>query len=144
LFLQDKGVKCSYSGVDINPNMILEAEIKYPGCKFSVGSVLNSEYSIDSFDYVLASGMLTILPSEGEKFIQSTLTEMVCLARLGVGVNFLSSNAPLENKGEHYIDPGSMLNFCLTLSSQVVVRHDYLSHDVTYFIYPEKPAMVKC
>jgi len=136
-FLNERRIHCAYQGIDINPRMVEQAQARHPEATFRVMTIDDVVAGGETFDYVLSSGMLTIIHESHLETVHRTIKQMVAVTRKGVGINFLSSRAETINEGERYVDPGTMLNFCLALSSRVVVRHDYMPHDVTFFIYSD-------
>ena len=120
-----------YVGIDINPKQIEEAKKRYP-VEFHIGKI---DKVMGHFDYVFASGIFNL---EKWKGTNETIQRMFELSDIGIGFNMLSDKADFFNKGETYTNPGEMLEFCLKLSRKVVLRHDYMTHDFTVYIYKEK------
>ena len=58
-------------------------------------------------------------------------------ARRGAALNMLSTWSPVQEPAQYYADPAVVLDFCGTLTSRVVLRHDYLPHDFTVYLYRE-------
>ena len=42
-----------------------------------------------------------------------------------------------------YSDPSQVFRFCKSLSEWVVLRHDYLPHDFTIYMYKNNPNTIK-
>ena len=65
------------------------------------------------------------------------LSQMYAICRKGIAFNIMSTKADFIEESEYYADPGIMLTFCLTLSKNVVLKHDYMPHDFTVYIYKD-------
>ncbi|CDN13322.1 hypothetical protein RintRC_4207 [Richelia intracellularis] len=51
--------------------------------------------------------------------------------------NSLSSWGTQKESGEFYADPLATVKFCRTLTPWVILRHDYMQHDFTIYMYRE-------
>lgn len=67
------------------------------------------------------------------QFLRSTFDG----CRKAVAVNMLSTWADWYDRGRHYYDPVRTLRHARTLTRRVVLRHDYLPHDFTVYLYRE-------
>ena len=47
----------------------------------------------------------------------------------------LSAWAPVLRSDQYHADPVSVLDFCRTLTSRLALRHEYLPHDFTVYLY---------
>jgi ubiquinone/menaquinone biosynthesis C-methylase UbiE len=126
----------SYVGVDVNPNMIAIAKKRYPNAVFEVRDILEAPI-INKFDFVVASGIFNLETCNWEEIVKRMLSEMYELSQIGVGVNFLSTFTKGRKPADsHFADPAEILDFVLrTLSTRVVLRHDYRFNDFTLYIY---------
>lgn len=136
-WLRDRYRNVHYVGIDITPSMIEIALNNYPGIKFKVQNILELKHVKPSYDYVFASGIFNRRISRHKYFVMDTIARMSALSRRGIGFNIMSTKADYKEKREYYVDPDKILNFCLTLSRKVVLRHDYMPHDFTVYIYRE-------
>ena len=91
-FLIEKYPDLTYTGIDINFNMIKNAQKRHPGIEFinldiaSDISVLNNR----KFDYVFISGALNLCEDDHEKSIKEIMRVIYDIANKGVAINFLS------------------------------------------------------
>ena len=72
------------------------------------------------------------------RYLKGTIQRMYQLANKGVGFNLLSSFAPENHKQTdilQYFDPSEIISFCMSITSQVTLRHDYLPNDFTIMMY---------
>ncbi|MBI4825110.1 MAG: class I SAM-dependent methyltransferase [Nitrospirae bacterium] len=124
-----------YSGVDITPSMITEAQRSHPDINFKVQNINEISISEPLYDFVFASGIFNRKIEGHEAFVKETVKSMFSLCRTGAAFNILSRKADFFEDEEYYADPGEMMDFCLTLSRKAVLRHDYMPHDFTIYLY---------
>lgn len=134
-WLKARNIDIHYEGIDITPSMIQEAKKKYPGVRFKVQDILKEKEIDATFDYIFASGIFNRKIPEHHSFVSNTIIRMFDLCRRGIAFNIMSEKADFMEPEEYYADPGEMLNICLGLSRKVILRHDYMPHDFTVYIY---------
>ena len=68
------------------------------------------------------------------------MKQMFCMCRVAIAFNCLSDQVDFRAEKLFYANPGEMLEFCRrNLSRFVVLRHDYLLHEFTIYVYREPP-----
>lgn len=128
--LDSAGVDAQYSGVDINPDLIIEAKKRYPDVAFSVENILETDYQRPRSDWVSAFGVLNFRFAEfsNEDFARQFIERAFSLAGEGLIVDMLSScyceDYPVEDF-VYYYNPARMLEFALSLTPHVRLIHDY-------------------
>lgn len=139
-FLSDRGFAGHYVGCDFTEAMVTTARARYPGVEFHKADVLSFNLeSIDiQFDYVIASGIFTYCQYEPYRFLYAVAERMFNIAKLGIAFNCLSTWGQKPEPGECQFDPEQCLDLMQHLSRQIILRHDYLQHDFTVFLY-KKP-----
>jgi SAM-dependent methyltransferase len=125
------GVK--YTGIDLSPRMIAEAQRSNPGLDLRVGNILDQKDG--TFDVVTANGIFYLLGAHAPKLMRSIIQKMYHLAQTAVAFNSLSSWATDQEEGEYYADPLATVEYCRTLTPWVVLRHDYHPRDFTVYLY---------
>jgi SAM-dependent methyltransferase len=136
-FLSGCRPQCHYTGIDITAGMIEEARRLRPHVPLKKGNILNEDPG--RFDYVSANGIFYLM-GPGEESIQrmkALITRMFAIAARGVAFNSLSAWAARQEPNEFYAEPVRTLDFCRTLTPWVVLRHDYLPHDFSIYMYRE-------
>lgn len=138
-YLGEHGFCGEYQGVDLLSEMIEQARIAHPehAGKFNVLDITANKTPADSemYDYVVGSGLFY----HGNRAImEAVLTAMFKLARRGVAVNSLSAWAQEKQDTEFYACPLETLAFCRTLTPWVELRHSYMPHDFTIYLYREQ------
>ena len=114
--------------------MVEWARALNPGMRFEVCDLL---LKADQFraDYVMASGIYHL---GNTQFMHRVLSVMYGPCDKGVAFNSLSGWGEVNNKLGYFIaDPQETLKFCRTLTPFIMLRHDYLPHDFTMFLYRE-------
>lgn len=134
--LQASGFAGQYRGVDLVPEMVAMARERHPDCDFFEGSVANATVSYAP-DYIVASGLFTFGDAV---LLRETVAAMFAHTRRVLAFNTLSAWGCVAGQaaGEHHADPAEVLTFCRTLTRRVVLRHDYLPHDFTVYLYREE------
>jgi SAM-dependent methyltransferase len=133
-FLHQRHGKVQYTGIDISPRMIDEARRRHPQLDLRLANVLSDEFE-EPFDIVLANGIFYLLGNEAADLMQELIRKMFGLARAGVAFTSLSAWANRQEAGEFYADPVQTLEYCRGLTPRLVLRHDYLPHDFTIYMY---------
>lgn len=124
-----------YSGVDITPSMIEAASKCYPEVPFKIQNINEIEKAEPTYDFVFASGIFNRKVPDHEAFVLETIKGMFSLCKSGIAFNILSTRADFFEEEEYYANPEKMLDFCMGLSRKVILRHDYMPHDFTVYIY---------
>lgn len=134
-YLQTHDTKADYTGYDITPIMIELAQKRFPHANFQVSDLLDETDAQPQFDYVFASGIFYLRQVEGIGYLGAMVRKMFSLCRKGIAFNTLSILALNRNPDEFYADPSQVLTMCLEITPSVILRHDYLPHDFTLYLY---------
>ncbi len=129
-FLKSQHSSGQYKGIDIVHQMIVNAKKRHPNADFENTDI--DALPIAGYDYVLASGIFAFVPFET---LQTIIPPLFARARKGLAFNCLSSQAVEKEKSMHYQDPHAVLHFCQSLTKNVRLRHDYLPHDFTMYLF---------
>ena len=127
----------TYIGIDINENMILEAMKRHPAVEFMCDDILAESSLLDgrTFDYVFLSGALNLSLDNQESTIFEMMEAMYRLAVKGAAINFLSIHSDFFSPGEYYCNPEKILKMAFSITKKVNLRHDYMPHDFTVYLY---------
>jgi len=127
----------SYTGVDINPNMIQEAQQKHSDIEFIHTDITSDSHALNDrkFDYVFLSGALNLSTDKHHDMIENIMKEMFALANKGVAANFLSLFSDYLTPGEYYCNPENILQTAFSITKKITLRHDYMPHDFTIYLY---------
>jgi SAM-dependent methyltransferase len=134
-FLQEKGIDVSYSGFDINEQLIDLARKKYPGIDFRVFH-LDRDILDEDFDYIFLCGVFNVKVDGIESEIRKSLSTLWGHCRKALAFNALSSDEPRKDFALHYTSPVALREFAeKKLSSAVSVKVDDRAHDFTMFVF---------
>jgi trans-aconitate methyltransferase len=136
-YLRERYGHVEYVGLDLSPRMAEEARRLRAGLDIRVGNVLDAPLE-GRFDIVTANGIFYLLDGDAGQTLRELVSRMFQLAEVAVAFNSLSSWAPAQEPGEFYADPLEIIDFCRSLTPWVVLRHDYLPHDFTVYLYRQQ------
>lgn len=135
-FLQDAGVSChSYLGLDVNPDLLHEARARHgddPRTAFAQMDLTRKQSGEPLGDVGVMLGVLNLNLHEAfdnETYSRQLITRAFGLVRQALIVDFLSARLDPGYPREdfvYYHEPGKILNFALSLTPDVVLKHDYL------------------
>jgi SAM-dependent methyltransferase len=129
-----------YIGVDVTPRMIETAQAKYPSGKFLVHDILDPGASALEADFVFASGIFALLDLEQDPYgiMRRLIQAMFRRCRAGIAFNSLSSWTPNPEPGKFFVDPVKALALCHDITPWLSLRHDYMPHDFTVYMYKDQ------
>jgi len=136
-FLERRGIPVRYTGVDIQPAFIEEARRRRPGDEFFCADIENFEPKTRP-DYVFVSGSFNVkFREDQEAWVFRVLRRMFSYAGRGVGINLLSTYFDPGHYREDmfYCVPERALALAHSITRWVTLRHDYLPHDFTLYLY---------
>ncbi|MFC1553944.1 methyltransferase domain-containing protein [candidate division KSB1 bacterium] len=138
-FFSEQDIRVEYYGVDFSKELITMAKQQYPEANFFYRDFLEDSF-YPEIDYTISSGIANIRTPKNKEYIQEVISKMVSISKKGAAVNMLSSYSPETGKdpGIYYFSPEEMLKFAKKLSSDIILRHDYLPNDFTLYIYKRK------
>jgi len=137
-FLIEKGIRCDYTGFDINPHMIDSAKQKHQEIKeqFLVFDII--EQHLDrSFDFVISNGPLNLQfgSNLNMEMTLKLLREMYRLSNIGLVLTMTSSLTRKPNNETFYYNPSEILRDTMTFCTNTRLDHTYLPHDFAIFCY---------
>jgi SAM-dependent methyltransferase len=130
-FLEQRHPTARYEGWDLNPRMVERARMLHPRARFLVADPL-ADGTGGAWDWILASGIFHL---RDEAFLRLMVAKLFAWARRGAAFNALSAWAPSPVPDAFHAEPAQVLDFCRTLTPRVALRHDYLPHDFTVYLY---------
>lgn len=133
-YMQEHKLDVKYTGLDMTPAMIAAARERFPGLDLREGKVGHTMFGI-AFDYVLASGIFAYLDGDRQKAAEDLIKDMYGMATHALAFNMLSKWSSESDPSEYQADPLQIVSYCRSLSPRVVLRHDYLRHDFTIYLY---------
>jgi RimJ/RimL family protein N-acetyltransferase len=135
-YLDAHGIAVDYHGIDISEAMLARARGRHPHLNLRQLDILDEDPG--RYDVVTANGIFYLLGEDGEALMPRLVARMYELADHALAFNSLSAWASEQQPGEFYADPAWVLNFCRKITPWSVIRHDYLPHDFTVYLYREQ------
>jgi len=126
-----------YKGIDLNPNLIEIAKLKFENVEVESTDILN--YNAESYDWVVGSGLFNLNDHPDMiEYAKLVIDKMYEVCNVGVAVNFLTG-VPEDLADEDLNaliihDPGIWLNYLVEKYNKVIARADYLTGDITFYI----------
>jgi trans-aconitate methyltransferase len=133
-FLRERGTEVDYTGVDLSPKLVMKARKLHPAARFEVLDAVTAKLPIGA-DFVFASGVLNVETGDNETAMRRLLRALFAACREAVAVNMLSTWADWRDRDRHYFDPVRTTRDARRLTRHVVLRHDYMPHDFTLYLY---------
>jgi SAM-dependent methyltransferase len=130
-FLYTRADNFDYLGVDSNKDFIKVAKKRYLGHRFQVGDPF-AKKGRAQFDVVLTSGTLNQNVSDWMAQRQKMITNLFSLTNQVLAFNMAGGFHPIPSASViAYADANEILQFCLSLTTKVTIRADYLNTDFT-------------
>lgn len=127
--LNADGFSGEFVGYDVAPELIDAAQKKFPKARFECRDILSNGIN-EEFDFALISGVFNNRHSGSRDYAHDILETLFRKVRVGIAFNALSTYVDYFDEKLNYIDPLAMFDYCkTTLSSAVVLRHDYQLKD---------------
>jgi SAM-dependent methyltransferase len=135
--LRAGGTRCSYTGYDINPDLIALARTRHPEASFEVRDVLREEFP--QFDFVVSSSSfnLKLEHEDNYVFIGQMLRTMHAHARRAVAVDLMTSYVDFERPEAFYYEPEKVFALAKKITKRVTLRHDLPLFQFCIYLYPD-------
>lgn len=119
-----------YKGIDIVDQMVLDAKKRHPSFDFETNDI--DSILTESQDYILASGIFTF---SDWKSMQIIIQKLFSCSSKAFAFNSLQLSCGAKEKEIFYADPIETLDFCKSITSNVILRQDYMPEDFTIYMY---------
>lgn len=137
-YLESRAIPATYTGYDIAPAMLEAARRRFPDAELKRIDLLADPVHTPRFDFVLASGIFNLRTTDSYAYLEAMARRMYRVCRRGVAFNSLSTMATIADPDQFLADPMKVLDLCLSITPRVVLRHDYLPHDFTVYLYKDR------
>jgi len=137
-YLVGQGFRGTYTGFDINSQLIDLARRKYAGVRFEIKDIEEVESLSEQFDYVLVSGVFAfgLHASDSWSVMKSVLSRCFTVAKKGLAFNAISTYVTYREPEFFYASPEEVFQFCMTeLSRNVALRHENVPCNFTVYVY---------
>jgi SAM-dependent methyltransferase len=129
-----------YLGIDITPEFIDIAQKRYAPHTFQVGDVFDGSIKPESFEVVLASGVMNHNESDWMTKRQQMIEQLFTIAREVLVFNMAGSVGPKPAKQPSnvaYADALKVLQFCASLTPRLIFKTHYHPKDFTITMFKQ-------
>ena len=134
-FLKDKNIPVSYTGFDINHNLISLAKSKFPEAEFRVFDIEEERLNED-FDYIFLCGVFNLKVAGIDETVRNVLKRLFERCNIALAFNALSDHCFNKDFQLHYVSPEKILEFALKeLSPHACIKEGGNADDFTMFVY---------
>jgi ubiquinone/menaquinone biosynthesis C-methylase UbiE len=130
-FLKGRYSNFKYLGIDLVPELINEAQKKYPDGEFKVANI--SEIK-QKFDYIFASGSLSYAVEGGREFYYAVIRKMYEFCNKGVGFNMLDGHEYKSDETYQTYYSEYVLEYCKSFANKVRIVTQYELGDFTVLL----------
>ncbi|MGH6955024.1 MAG: class I SAM-dependent methyltransferase [Alphaproteobacteria bacterium] len=132
LYAAPSTTPATYTGFDINPDLIGECRRAFPDSTFEARNILLDPPSDRRWDIVVMFGLLNLRLEDvdNKAFALALIEGGFALSEEGLAVDMLSDRRDLAYPREdfvYYYDPSELLDLALGLTPHVLLRHDHRS-----------------
>lgn len=129
---RDPDVEARYTGIDINPDLLGDCRRRLPRARFEQRNLLLDPAAEAVADMGVMFGVLNFRfrDFDNEDFARGMIAAAFAACRDGLAVDMLSARHDPAYPAEdfvYYYDPLRMLDWALSLTPHVILRHDYAS-----------------
>ncbi len=130
----------NYSGLDISKKFVNVCKSKYPDKTFVCGDVLNTDFTLAVFDYIVMNGVFTekrdLTFEEMWVYFTQLLSRVFDLANKGIAFNVMSKQVDWEREDLFHVPLDLLSDFlCKNITRNFVIRNDYGLYEYTVYIY---------
>lgn len=142
-FLTKRYENVKYKGVDIMPEFIENGKKIYPQLELETSDYFGQP-SPEMYDTIICSGALNSnfgTEEENLEFRKNAIKVMFEHTTNVVAFNMLGGHPATQNKEDSniwYSDSLEILEYCMSLTRRVILRHQYHPTDFTIFMYKVK------
>ncbi len=138
-YLRDRGYEISYTGIDVVPELINQARLKYPGLDLQVRDLLTEPLKPKTYDYVVSTHVFTLRFGKESNIplVEKIMKCIYSIARKGVAIDFITKYVDFQEPHLEYHSPEDMFRYAKGLTKCVVLRHDYPLYEFCLYLYPD-------
>jgi SAM-dependent methyltransferase len=135
-YLRKKKIRAHYTGVDLFPNVIEEAQKIYPEARFERRVLTVRPFKARSFDYSFLSGVFNVRVKDNWGYMKAVLTKVLEQTRKAVAFNVLNAEAGIKETDRFTAGSKELVAFGRKLDVSHVHLMDHYHHlDLTLFLY---------
>jgi len=135
-YLKAHGWQGSYTGVDINPDMVAAGQERLPKDTLVCADILDGNFT-GEFDYVFCGATVQHKPKFGDPvaYLEQMVEAMFRMTRNGLAFDVFSNRVDFEDPITLYVEPEHLLKFCYSLSSRLAFKNDFRPYEIMVYLY---------
>ena len=135
-YLQEKEITVTYTGIDLFPEVIQEAQKFYPDAKFEVRHILARPYPARAFDYSFLSGVFNVKVKDNWLYTKTMLRQILLQTKKAVAFNILNADSGLKESNRFVVTNQEITAMARSLGVKKTHLLDHYHHlDITLFLY---------
>lgn len=133
--LDERGIACEYTGVDILERMVEVCRQRLPGKRFLWKDIFSEPaFEPESFDVVFCSGAFNLDLGNNREFLGWAVRRMAELSRRHVVFNLLHAREQPKEPRYFFYEPDEVVELMRPLGGQISIIDDYLHNDFTVIL----------
>lgn len=129
-----------YSGLDLSEEFIKLSKQKYPNISYYLGDILDIDYTLPSFDYIVMNGVFTERLSldfeEMWEYFTTVIKKLAASCEQGMAFNLMSSHVDWERSDLFHVPLDRLAEFLIKeFSRKFIIRNDYGLYEYTVYLY---------
>jgi SAM-dependent methyltransferase len=129
-----------YSGLDISSKFIEVSKQKFPSINFYCGDILDQNFQIKNFDYIIMNGVFTekrgLTFEEMFEYFKELIEKIFTLSNEGVAFNVMSKNVDWERDDLFHLSHDLLSSFlCKNITRNYIIRNDYGLYEYTVYLF---------
>jgi len=139
VFCRKNGWKGKYTGLDISDKMIEFTQKRLTNDDILEVDILEDDYQ-DKHDVVVSISTIQQEPlyDNGEKYLKNMIEKMFILSKKIIIFDVFSNKfVDHIRKGNLYVDPLKLLDYCYTLSNRLILINEYNPFQIMIILHKE-------
>jgi len=132
-WFEKQGGALNYSGIDLSPDLLIEAKKRHPGVRLIEGDLFDMTFAEQEFDWVILSGALNEQLNDDGAYAHRVIERMYALCQKGVAFNLLDARYLKAHDLQSH-QPEELLTYCRSLCPDCTLQDDYLKNDFTIYM----------
>ena len=135
-FLNYSGYRGTYTGYDINENLLNQAKMRFSNINVKCIDIIEDGDVSDKYNYVVMSGLFNVNVGQSIAWTYSFIKKMFDLCSDCISFNAISTFVNFREDEMFYLDPLTTVDYCIReLSPRVTLCHHNLPYNYTITIF---------
>lgn len=140
-YIQNKSnLNVEYTGLDFSKKFTDICNMKFPEVRFMCGDVLDKNFELNSFDYVVMNGVFTekrkMTHEEMFDYFKKVIDVVFTKTNVGLAFNVMSKNVDWERDDLFHLSIDDLTGWLTkNISRNFIIRSDYGLYEYTVYVY---------